>query len=99
MEIELGRVPCTNGAEQGETLALRDDRILYSETAGRLLVTVAEEAATEFESRMADHVAVPIGRIVRAPKLVIRGGGGEPIIDLGIDTLREAWKRPFGHLI
>jgi phosphoribosylformylglycinamidine synthase len=91
--------PCEELPEAGEIAPLRDDRILYSESAGRLLVTVPPEQAGAFERRLADHVAVPIGVVRSDGQLVIRGAAGAPIIDLPIEELREAWKRPYGHLI
>jgi phosphoribosylformylglycinamidine synthase len=96
IDVELARVPC--GAADGSDL-LRDDRILYSESAGRLLVTIAPAQIARFEELMADHVAIPIGRVADGSRLMIHGGDGETLIDLPIESLREAWKRPFGHLV
>ena len=85
--------------ETGEIAPLRDDRILYSESAGRLLVSVPAEQAGAFERRLADHVAVPIGVVRSDTQLVIRGSESGPIIDLPIESLRQAWKSPYGHLV
>jgi phosphoribosylformylglycinamidine synthase len=80
-------------------IVLRNDTALYSESAGRFLVTVPAELADRFEKRMAGHAMAPIGQVTGEPRLRIRGVSEEPLIDLPIPVLWEAWKQPFGHLI
>jgi phosphoribosylformylglycinamidine (FGAM) synthase-like enzyme len=87
------------GAHVDELIVLRNDAALYSESAGRLLVTVPADQADRFEKRMAGHAMAPIGQVVAEPRLRIRGVSEEPLIELPIPALWEAWKRPFGHLL
>jgi phosphoribosylformylglycinamidine synthase len=96
LEVKLARVPC---AAIGESVVLRNDVILYSESAGRLLVTVPPTAARDFERMMTGHICAPIGRVTDTGRLVVRGVRETNIVDLTIENLREAWRRPFGHLI
>jgi phosphoribosylformylglycinamidine synthase subunit PurSL len=109
LEVELARVPsaarreCARpGGERGrvdEMIILRNDATLYSESAGRFLVTVPEALADRFEKRMAGHAMAVIGQVTAEPRLKIRSVSEESLIDLPIPALWEAWTRPFGHLI
>ncbi len=103
IEVDLARVPCAererpgDGGEAAEAV-LRNDRVLYSESAGRFLVTVPREAAAAFEEALRDQIAMRIGRVMPDDRLRIRGDDGRWLVDLPIAGLREAWRRPFGHL-
>jgi phosphoribosylformylglycinamidine synthase len=110
LEIGLARVACVarrdetrassaTGPHVHELIVLRNDTALYSESAGRLLVTVPPDCADRFEKRMAGHAMAPIGQVIAEPRLRIRGVSEEPLIDLPIPALWVAWKLPFGHLI
>jgi len=100
LDVELARVPCAELNEPGEDAGaiLGNDRVLYSESAGRFLVTVPREEATAFEQRMRERVAMRIGRVTEEARLRVRGVGGTGLIDLPAAALREAWRRSFGHL-
>ncbi|MBM3317905.1 MAG: phosphoribosylformylglycinamidine synthase, partial [Candidatus Eisenbacteria bacterium] len=95
LEVELARVPC---ASDGAAAILRNDVALYSESAGRLLVTVPAEGAAGFEARMQEHPCAAIGRVTESGRLTVRSVREGGLIDLPIETLRESWRRPFGHL-
>jgi len=96
LEVDLARVPCENDSGG---VVLRNDVLLYSESGGRLLVTVPEDRQEEFEARMAGHACAAIGQVTREPRLSVRGIAGEGILDVPVERLWQAWKRPFGHLI
>jgi phosphoribosylformylglycinamidine synthase II len=91
LEVDLGRVPA-EGVE-------RDDTLLYSESAGRFIVTVAPEDCAAFEEHLKDLPFACVGRVVKAERLTIRARGGESILSVGLRRLRSEWKRPFGSLI
>ncbi len=101
LEVELARVPCEAGGpdpdEAGSTI-LRSDRVLYSESGGRFLVTVPAAQGGAFEETMKDHPVALIGRVVGGHCLKVQGPDGAGLIDLYGEALREAWKRPFGTL-
>ncbi len=86
MEIDLGAV-VREGVD-------RDDVLLFSESAGRFVVTVRSEDARAFEEVMAATVWARVGRVTEQRRLVIRGLSGAVVIDVALDIVREAWLRP-----
>ncbi len=93
LEVDLARVPC------GEESVLRDDRVLYSESAGRLLVTVPPEKTGAFEAALADHPFAMLGAVTLEPRLRVTATTGATAVDLTADAMRTAWQAPFGDLI
>jgi phosphoribosylformylglycinamidine (FGAM) synthase-like enzyme len=91
LEVDLGRVPA-EGVE-------REDTLLYSESAGRFIVTVAPEDCAAFEEHLKDLPFACVGRVVKAERFTIRGLRGGSLLSVGLRRLRSAWKRPFGGLI
>ena len=89
LTIDLDRVPVEG--------TLRTDRLLFSESASRLLVTVKPEHQARFESLFADREAACIGSVAAEPRLVANRGG-TCVLDSPIDTLKEAWQRPLKEL-
>jgi phosphoribosylformylglycinamidine synthase subunit PurSL len=86
MEIDLAAV-VREGVD-------RDDFLLFSESAGRFLVTVGPENAGAFEEVMAGTGCARVGRITEQKRLVIRGLSGAVVIDCGFEAMWEAWRRP-----
>ncbi len=91
LEIDLSGVPVRQ--------ALRDDTILYSESAGRFIVTVDPKNQQDFESLFNDLPIARIGHVTVEPRITVRGLGGETILDLTVPALKKAWQQPFGDLI
>jgi phosphoribosylformylglycinamidine synthase len=85
LEIDISKVPLSE--------EMRDDFALYSESNGRLLVEVPEKDYGEFESIMSDSVFARIG-LVKEKKTLRLAKNGEPLIELPLKTLIEAWKTP-----
>lgn len=79
--------------------ANRDDILLFSESAGRFIITIAPEKQQAFEKIFAGLACACIGTVTENPELLVRGKGKKNIIRLGIDSLKSAWKKPFGDLI
>mgnify|MGYP006271043491 CR=1 FL=1 len=77
---------------------LRFDRLLYSESPGRFLVTVAPEDAASLETAIAGLPCAPIGEVTETPELILREGNS-PRVRLSLDQIVTAWKAPFGELI
>ena len=84
MEIDLAKVP--------QTGITRDDYLLYSETPSRFIVTVRPQHKENFEQTLEGTIYANIG-IVKGSNLVIRGLGGNVIIDTPIADLKAAWQQ------
>jgi phosphoribosylformylglycinamidine synthase len=79
--------------------ALDDAAVLFSESAGRFLVTVKPADQAAFENEMRDQVFACIGEVTAAADLVVAGQGGSVLTSLNADAMRRSWKTPFGHLL
>jgi phosphoribosylformylglycinamidine synthase subunit PurSL len=77
---------------------LRFDRLLFSESAGRFLATVAPGDAADFEAAMDGLPWARIGEVLDSPELILRHDE-EIRVRLSLDRVIAAWKRPFGDLI
>jgi len=85
IEADLAKVP---GAE-----ALEEDwRVLFSESNGRFVVTVAPDKAAAFEAVMAGRPCARVGRVTEAPRLRILGLAGRPVVEGDVFALKERWK-------
>jgi phosphoribosylformylglycinamidine synthase subunit PurSL len=73
----------------------RDDYALYSESQGRILITVAKENKTAFEKLMQGNALQQIGTVTKDPKLVIKGVQGNEIINLDLKKAAEAYRETF----
>ncbi|MBW2647346.1 MAG: phosphoribosylformylglycinamidine synthase, partial [Deltaproteobacteria bacterium] len=90
MDIDLSKVPTEN--------LTRNDKILYSESAGRFIVTIDPRNQEPFESLFKDIPHACIGTVTDEPELKINVDA-TPLIDIPVSDLKESWKRPFGGLI
>ncbi|ADH86563.1 AIR synthase-related protein [Desulfurivibrio alkaliphilus] len=70
----------------------RDDVLLFSESASRLLVTVAPADADAFEQTMAGAECSRIGVVTSEPVLRISGLGGETVLVERIEDLKKSWQ-------
>jgi phosphoribosylformylglycinamidine synthase len=77
----------------------RDDTLLFSESAGRFIVTVAPGNQDAFGTLFAGQPAVCVGELTEAPQLKITGFDGKCLAALSVDEMKSAWKGPFGDLI
>jgi phosphoribosylformylglycinamidine synthase len=91
LSVDLAAVPA-EGVQ-------RSDRLLYSESAGRFIVTIDPRNQTAFETALSGMPLACIGRVTDLACLVIRGMGGQTIIDLTVQALKAAWQKPFGDLL
>jgi phosphoribosylformylglycinamidine synthase len=91
MQIELDRVP----ADHME----RDDAILFSESAGRFIVTIDPERRPAFEKHFKGIACACIGTVTAAPQFEVRGRDQKIILSVPVSELKAAWKKPFGDLI
>jgi phosphoribosylformylglycinamidine synthase len=76
----------------------RNDRILFSESAGRFIVTVDPIHRVAFEALFNGLTFAAVGQVEEKPDLIIDGMDGEPICNLPVQQLKTAWQQPFGDL-
>jgi phosphoribosylformylglycinamidine synthase len=72
---------------------LRPDKILYSESQGRLLVTVSQENSQRFASLFRGLPLAQIGHVTRHKILLIHGPGGREYLKARLDELRRVYKK------
>jgi phosphoribosylformylglycinamidine synthase len=86
MNVDLNKVPCEGSK--------RNDRLLFSESNSRFIVTIPPEKKEEFEKVMAGTTHAQIGVVTGDSTLRIRGLNDEYIVDTDIHRLKDEWKRP-----
>jgi len=88
MELDLSLVP----AEKN----LRNDRILFSESAGRFIITIDPANKNQFEEIFNGTDCACIGKVTEEDgNLVIKGIMGDAIISVPVKKLKNSWKKPF----
>ena len=90
LEVELARVPA-DGVD-------RDDTILFSESAGRFIVTIDPRHQDAFEKHFDELPRADIGTVTQAPILSITGLSGDPLLKIPVTDLKTAWKSTFAGL-
>jgi phosphoribosylformylglycinamidine synthase len=78
--------------------AMREDKLLYSESASRLLVTVKPANQESFETLFAGQPFACIGQVSSDEYLHVVGLQGEALIHSTIDDLKEAWQSPLREM-
>jgi phosphoribosylformylglycinamidine synthase II len=91
MRIELNRVPAEGIG--------RNDTLMFSESAGRFIVTIAPQNRKVFESLFANLTCAYIGTVTAKAQFEIKGLNQETIVSVAMKDLKLAWKKPFGDLI
>ena len=76
----------------------RDDELLFSESAGRFVVTVAPDRADALERVLEGVPFARVGRVTAEPLLVLRGLGGAEVVRAGVDALKRAWQAPLAGI-
>ena len=77
---------------------IREDKLLFSESQSRLLLTIRPEHQTVFESLFAGRDFSRIGEVTESTELTILGYQGQPIVAADIYQLKEAWQAPLREL-
>lgn len=75
----------------------RDDFALYSESQGRILVTIAKENKKVFEKLMKDVACRQIGKVTSETKLIINGLKGNEILNLDLKKMTESYRETFNN--
>jgi phosphoribosylformylglycinamidine synthase len=90
LRVDLRQVRCDG--------MLREDAVLFSESASRLLVTVHPRHRAAFEELFAGQDVSLLGEINESRELRIIGLGGEMLVRADIDDLKEAWQSPLREM-
>ncbi|NNF98472.1 MAG: phosphoribosylformylglycinamidine synthase [Desulfobacteraceae bacterium] len=90
MRIDLPKMPSENVS--------RNDTLLFSESAGRFIVTIDPRNRQHFEKLFKKQPVARIGEVTASPELVITGFTGTDIVNLSIEKLKNAWQNPFRDL-
>ena len=79
--------------------ALKTETLLFSESAGRFIVTIAPENKAVFEKLFKGMAVSCVGRVTDAhDHLKISAGGGSPAVDLSMSQLETVFNAPFGEM-
>jgi phosphoribosylformylglycinamidine synthase len=70
--------------------------LLFSESAGRFVITVAKEHAKEFEKHMAGNAVAAVGGVTADGILEVAGIDGSTALKAPIAELKQAWQGPLG---
>jgi len=87
MDVHLDNIPLDED--------LGNARILYSESAGRYVVTVRVGDRKRFESVMGENSYGHVGTVRGDGILSVYGTGDERIVQEDIGALKESWQSPF----
>jgi phosphoribosylformylglycinamidine synthase len=90
MQVDLRKIPAE--------AVTRNDTVLFSESAGRFIVTVDPRCQVEFEDVFRAAPCACIGRVTAEPALKVDGLNGEALLGISVSELKAAWKAPFGNL-
>lgn len=88
MEIDLTKIPKTSDID-------RDDYLLFSETQGRFIVTIAAQNKEAFEKTLQGLKFAQIGQVIEDQIFVIKGLNGKEIIHTNIPTLNDYYRKTF----
>jgi phosphoribosylformylglycinamidine synthase len=91
MDIDLSPIPAQK--------RLSNTRLLYSESAGRFIVTIDPKKKGLFERCIAGFDYACIGRVSDTDILTVSGIEGKVIIREKLGNLKDAWIKLFGDLI
>jgi len=91
MHIDLAGVPVEH--------IDRNDMILFSESAGRFIVTIDPKNRDAFELIFKTHICACIGTVTEKNDFIINRTDGKALIHISLQDLKAAWKKPFGDLI
>jgi phosphoribosylformylglycinamidine synthase len=86
-KIDLQKMACQKD--------LPDDKRLFSESAGRFIVSINPEKKHAFETIMHDSNTCEIGTVLHTDQLHIIGCAGTSIVNVSVDEMKHVWKKAF----
>jgi phosphoribosylformylglycinamidine synthase len=84
-EVDLGLAPQDSG--------LTPTALLFGESQGRFVVTVAAENSKDFEALMAESHAACVGAVTDNPR-ILANIGTTSVLETTVDEALEYWRRP-----
>ena len=90
MQVELSYVD----VEQ----PLREDKLLFSESQSRLLVTIRANNKEAFETLFSGQSCCCIGQVIAQPQLAINGLRGQNLLHVNLEHLKQAWQAPLREM-
>ncbi len=78
---------------------LQDNILLFSESAGRFIITIDPANQSAFEALFDGLPCALIGKVNAKADLVIQGKKGRIILSTPVKSLKQAWQRPFKDLL
>ncbi len=73
----------------------QNHKALFSQSASRFIVTIDPRHKERFESLMQDHTCAHIGTVIEQKSLDITGATGSTIVNLPLETMRQAYAGTF----
>jgi phosphoribosylformylglycinamidine synthase len=89
MDIDLKNIPGSNSKK------LSDIGALFSESTGRLLLTVSPANADEFEKAMRGHVFAKIGKITAGERVRVAGRHTKSLVNIALKDAAKAYHGTF----
>ncbi|MEK7597932.1 MAG: phosphoribosylformylglycinamidine synthase subunit PurL [Patescibacteria group bacterium] len=86
MEVSLNKLP-------GKVI--RNDFTLFSESQGRILITINPKNKKMFEKIMKENIIKEIGQVTENQQLIIKGLDNKVIVDLNLEKIEKAYKSVF----
>ena len=77
---------------------IREDKLLFSESQSRLLVTVRSSQKETFEALFAGQSCRCIGQVTTQPELSINGLHGQKLLQVSLKDLKQAWQAPLREM-
>lgn len=74
---------------------LRDDFALFSESQGRIVVTIDSKNKEGFEKIMTGNPSIRIGKVTKRKTIVIRGRDNKIVVNLNLESALKAYKSTF----
>ncbi len=91
--IDLARVPAADEHMRADGAAHRRAGLLFSESAGRIVVTVPPAAADRVDQQFRGLPCAAVGEVTGDDRLTVLDGG-EPVAAWPVAELVRAWKTP-----
>ena len=88
IEADLRGLPKSHNSSRADTQ-------LFSESNSRYIVEVQPENYDAFASLCLNLPFGQIGKVTEEKSLIIKAPDGKTVIDIDLDSLKQAWQKPF----
>lgn len=99
MEIDLSCLPVPQEFGNDLSAGICDEALLFSESAGRFILTVAKDNREVFEKLCKGFPVSCVGVVTDHNCLKINGKDKKSIVNLSCDALDTAFNKTFGEMI